>query len=98
MFEERTQQGLLGPGPLERVVNGLPEVGDILRDEVGQIAVLGLRPYLFIGIEVGSIGRQPFNPQSPWESFLKPPSGRAMRLRAVQDQEESTRQGDQQVR
>lgn len=98
MFEERPQQGLLCSGPLERIVDGLPEVSDILRDEVGQIPVLGSCPHLFIRIEVGSIRRQPFNPQSTREALLKPESGRAMRLRAIQDQDESARQVDQQVR
>lgn len=59
MFEERTQQGRLCSTLLERGLNGLPEVGDIRRNVVGQVGVLGSVPDLFVGIEVGSTRRGP---------------------------------------
>jgi len=74
MFEERTQQGWLSLGLAKRLSHGLSEVWDVLRNEIGQIGVLGPRPDLFIRIEFGGIGGQPFNPQSAREPLPESPS------------------------
>jgi hypothetical protein len=61
------------------------KVDKALRDKVGQIAVLGAVPYLFIGIEFGGVRGQPFDLDSSPESPLQSIGGAAMDRVSIHD-------------
>lgn len=44
---------------LERFIDGIAEVIDIIGDEVGQVGVFRVAPALFDGIQLRRVGRQP---------------------------------------
>ena len=41
---------------LQQVVEGVVQLPDVVGDEVGQVAVLGLVPHVLDGIELGGVG------------------------------------------
>ena len=85
MLEERSQQSLLSPRPLQGVGQCVAELVDILRDEVGQIGVFRSVPYLLVGIEFGSVGWQPFDLGALSESL---PGGATMDRVPIHNQDD----------
>ena len=51
---------MIGGLVFERLANGPLQLRRVVRDEVGQVAVLGVAPSRFDRIEFRRIGRQPF--------------------------------------
>src|SRR5262245_21264070 len=66
----------------------LVEVVDVVRNEVGQVAIFGLVPNVFDGIKIGRIGRQPLHAQPGATLFLKAANRRAVDGPAVADQQQ----------
>ena len=47
----------------ERVNHRLSEIGEVVGNVVGEVAVFGAAPHSLDGIEIGGIGREPFDAQ-----------------------------------
>jgi len=45
--------------------HGVFQRGEVVRREVGQVAVLGVAPDMLHGVEGGSVGREPFDYDPP---------------------------------
>ena len=97
MLEERPQQGLLRSRPPERPFNSIGQVVNVLVNVIGQVAVLGSIPDLFVGVEVRGIGRQPFDANAFWKTLQQSPSGRTMNHPTVPHQDDAFRQVNQQL-
>jgi len=63
--EERLQQTCLCSLSSDGVADVSPKVGDVVRDEVGQVRVLCMIPDLLSRIEVRCIGRKPLHADDP---------------------------------
>ena len=88
----RADKRRLIPLPGHRGVNGPAEIGQVVRDEVGQVGVLGMVPDLLGRIEVGSIRWQPFRIEPARPVFPEDADRLAVDVPAVQDNDEPTRQ------
>jgi hypothetical protein len=87
MLEERSQQVLIRLDAADRPGDRLPQMQGVVGDEVCQVRVLGVVPDLFVRVELGGVGGQPFDADSPTEAFLKPSSSRSMHGPAIHDQD-----------
>ena len=87
MFEERSKQGLLRTRPPQRFADGSGKLLNILRNEVSQVGVFGSVPHLLIGVEIGGVGRQPFDVQPSGKTLSQTACGRAMHRPAVPHQD-----------
>ena len=70
MFEERLQQRALGSGLLQRASQLSFQSVQVLGDEVGQVTILALPSDLFDRVQIGGVGRQPFEPDPACEAVL----------------------------
>ena len=70
---------------------------DILRDKIGQLAILAIVPDLFDRIQLGSVSRQPFHIHASAEPPLEPPNAAAMNHPTVNDQNYAFRKMNQQL-
>jgi len=68
-MEKGSQQGLLISRAAQRIGDRAAQVQDMTGHEVGQVGVLGAVPYLFVGVEFGGVGGQPFDRQAPSPKF-----------------------------
>ena len=73
---------------LKQIFKGAMELGDVIRDVVGQVAVLGLTPNILDGIEVGGVTRKPCHGQPRAARPLQAADGRAMGSQTVADQQQ----------
>ena len=69
MVKERSQQLLSGTGLFERVHNLAGKGLNAVRNVVGQVGVLGMRPDLLHGVEVRSVGWKPFDQEFAVEAL-----------------------------
>ena len=63
------------------------QLPDVVGNEVGQVAVLGLVPYVLDGIEVGGVGRQPLHLEPVAARLFQATYGRTMDRPAVTHQQ-----------
>ena len=96
MFEERSQQVLLGLTTPQRLTDCPAKMEHIVRDEVGQVHVLGSVPDALHWVKLRSIRWQPFNLKPARESLEQSSNCRSMNLPPVEDQNNSSRQTVQQ--
>lgn len=59
------------------------QLSDLVGDEVGQVAVLGLVPHVLDGIEFGGVGRQPLHLEPIAARLLQATYGRTVDRPAV---------------
>jgi hypothetical protein len=78
----------LAPRIGQGIANGLVQVMDIIGNEVGQIAILGVVPHHFHRVQVRGIGRQPLDLEPIRMSFLQQADALAMRVQPVQHDDE----------
>lgn len=82
-FEQVSFSGAIDGGD-DRLLQML----DVIRNEVGQVGILGVVPNHLNGIEIRSIAGQPFHFQPRYVGFLEQAHGLAMRIVPIQDQDE----------
>ena len=70
------------------VNDGVVEVIDVVGDEVGQSRVLGVAPEGFDRIEVGRVGREPFDVEPSCSPLVQSAHGRAMDVEPIQDHDQ----------
>ncbi len=88
MLEERTQERRMAFRMLQRASHCLRELGEIVRAEIGQVPVFGLRPDLLIGIEFRGIRGQPFDSDPTREPTPELIGTREMNGPAIQDDDD----------
>jgi hypothetical protein len=88
MAEEGTDELGLARCAFERSGDSPMKILDVLRDEVGHVAVLGTIPHQFHRIQVGSIGRQPLDLKPVRVLSLHQSHRLAVGVVAVQHQDE----------
>ena len=76
MVEERSQQLLVCAGLVEGVDDFIGESAEVIRDVVGQVGVLRMRPDLLHRIEFGRVGWKPLHLNLVTESMQEPPYAR----------------------
>jgi hypothetical protein len=75
-----------------RGADGPAKVGQVVRDEVGQVRILGVVPDLLGRIEVWGIGRQPFRLEPVRPAFQEDADRLPVDVPAVQNDDEPPRQ------
>ena len=68
--------------------DGVVELIDVVGDEVGQSRVLGVAPEGFDRIEVGRVGREPFDVEPSRSPLVQSAHGRAMDVEPIQDDDQ----------
>jgi len=75
-------------GAIDGSDDRLLQMLDVIRNEVGQVGILGVVPNHLNGIEIWSIAGQSFHFQPRYVGFLEQAHGLAMRIVPIQDQDE----------
>ena len=97
MTKERSQQSLLSLNSAQRPPNGSSQLCQILRQEVGQVAILAMVPDALHRVEVRGIRRQPFHVHASPKTPPQPTLSRSMHLPAVHNQNDASPEMPQQA-
>ncbi len=89
---------MLGMHMLDRLKNSFAKCVNVLGNIVGQVCVFASIPDLFNRVEIGGVGRQPFDIDPASKTFMQTFCSRAMNRPAVHDQDNAARQMLQKVR
>ena len=73
---------------VEHLGDGVVETVEVGGDEVGALRVFGVTPERLDRIEVGCVGRRPFDVEPLRAAFVQLADGRAMNVEAIHDDEE----------
>ena len=77
---------------IDRLKNTCSKCVNVLRNMVGQVCVFASIPDLFNWVEIGRVGRQPFDIDPASKTFTQPFSSRAMNRPAIHNQDNAPRQ------
>src|SRR4051794_11435177 len=89
-LKERVEAAGIMAVVLEQAVESAMELGDVVGDEIGKVAVLGLTPNVFDGVEIWGVARKPrhFQPRATVQTT----DSRAVRGQAIADQQQRAAQ------
>ena len=83
--------GLMAIG-FEEMIEGLVQLVDVVGDDVGQISILGLVPYVLDGIDFGCVCREPFDLEPLSTLLRKLSNGGTMSRQTITDEDKRAAQ------